>query len=226
MFKALSTLLKRPVSLPAQWQNRSLNNAPLLALDLELTSLNTKTAKITSIAWVQGSHQQIELASCFYNVVRASGDLAQSPVIHGLTAKDLLQGAHVEEVIAALSVFLKTHIWVLHNAALDMTVLGRVAMLLKIKETQIISIDTMQLELYLLNKQGFNIQQDSVMLGNCRRRYALPSAPNHNALDDALATLQLCYAQLYVIDKTSTISLRDLLHTGAVQTHTVGITPR
>lgn len=222
MASLFSKLFKRQPGLPQKWKIMPIKDTPLLSIDLELTALDTDVAKITSIGWVQGKNQSVDLHSSFYSVIRASGDLQQSPVIHGLTAKDLLQGEHVKDVVAQLQNFASSHVWLLHNAALDMQVLDRVAKSLAIPETEICTIDTMLLELYFLNKTQDLVKQDAVTLENCRIRYGLPAAPNHNALDDALATLSLSFAQCYQFDKQLNAPLADLMHTKAIKIYTIG----
>lgn len=222
MASFFSKLFKRASTLPDKWKMISIKDTPLLSIDLELTGLDTNIAKITSIGWVNGAHQSVDLSSAFYSVIRASGDLQQSPVIHGLTARDLQKGEHIKTVIGQLQAFASSHVWVLHNACLDMQVLDRVAKSLGLPETQITTIDTMLLELYFLNKTQDMVQQGAVTLEHCRHRYGLPAAPNHNALDDALATLSLAFAQLYKFDKQTHAPLSDLAHTKAIRVYTIG----
>lgn len=222
MASFFSALFKRAPTLPDKWKMISIKDTPLLSIDLELTSLDTNIAKITSIGWVSGTHQSIDLSSAFYTVVRASGDLQQSPVIHGLTARDLLKGEHIKTVIGQLQAFASSHVWVLHNASLDMQVLDRVAKKLGIPETQITTIDTMLLELYFLSKTQDMVKQGAVTLEQCRQRYGFPEAPNHNALDDAVATLALAFAQWYQFDKHSSAPLSDLAHTKTIKVYTIG----
>ena len=217
-----SKLLGSNPVVPEKWKACSLNNAPFLSIDLELTSLDTQVAKITSIAWLQGKSQQVDLSSTFYKVIRASGDLAQSPVIHGLTAKDLAQGEHIASAVDELKNLAQSHIWVLHNASLDMQVIARVADSLSLPQTQITTLDTMLLEMYFLNKTQDMVKQDALTLERCRQRHELPTAPNHNALDDALATLTLAFSQLYQLDKSNSVSIRDLLQTKAFKVFTIG----
>ncbi|MFQ3208060.1 MAG: DNA polymerase-3 subunit epsilon [Glaciecola sp.] len=219
-----SKLFKRQLTLPEKWKLMRIKDTPLLSIDLELTSLDTTVAKITSIGWVRGENQSIDLSSAFYTVIRASGDLKQSPVIHGLTARDLLKGEHVKSVIGQLQAFASSHVWVLHNASLDMQVLDKVANNLKIPEFKITTVDTMLLELYFLSKTQDMLKQDAVTLQSCRHRHGLPEAPNHNALDDALATLGLGFAQWYQFDKQSSALLSDLLHTKSVKVYSIGKT--
>ncbi len=213
---------KRHPKIPEKWRSVAIKDTPILAIDLELTALDTNIAKITSIAWITGKATSIDLNTAYYKIIRASGDLQQSPIIHGLTAKDLAQGEHIKTAVDLLTEYASSHIWVLHNASLDMRVLNRVAVKLGLPEIQIVTFDTMLIELYFLNKTQDLVKQNSLTLENCRQRYGLPHAPNHNALDDALATLSLAFAQWYQFDKKGDAGLSDFLHTKALKVYTIG----
>ena len=97
-------------ALPESRKHQMLRDVPLLAVDLELTSLDPQKAKITSIGWTEGKAGSIDLSNCYYAVVRASGDLEQSPVIHGLTADEIAQGAHIKEALEQLIPYAQTHV--------------------------------------------------------------------------------------------------------------------
>merc|ERR1712000_522807 len=164
---------------------------PLLAVDLELTSLDVREAQITSAGWVEGRGSHIDISRCFYSVVRTRADLAQSPVIHGLTGADIAQGAHIKEVLEQLVGYAGTHLWVCHNANLDLSVVQ----------------DTLKLAVYQLKKHHEVLPPNSATLTVCRQRLGLPAAPAHNALDDAMATLQLWFAQNQVLNGGKVVSV-------------------
>lgn len=195
---------------------------PLLSLDLELTDLNTDIAKITSIGWVLGKMFDVDLSSAYYQVTRARGDLNQSPVIHGLCAKEIARGTHVSESVSRLKEYAESHVWVMHNASLDMRVLNRVWTLLEYEPVSVTTIDTMLLQVYALQKSTGYVPQGEVRLAASRHYYGLADAPEHNALDDALATLTLLYAQFHQLDKNGLMSLKKLAHTRAIKTFTLG----
>lgn len=195
---------------------------PFLSLDLELTSLDTNIARITSIGWLTGRNYEVDLGSAHYDVVRAKGDLQQSPVIHGLTARDIIKGSHIRERLQILESYIDSHVWVLHNAALDMRVLNRLWKELALKQTIITTVDTMLLEVYVCEKAHGLVPNGAVVLDNARKRYGLPATPLHNALDDALATLTLLFAQLYSLNKKGNFTLMDLAGTRAVNTYCLG----
>lgn len=221
-WQKLSELLSPSSSLPEQWRRTELRQLPILAVDLELTSLDTQKAKVTSIGWVEGNAGNINLASCYYKVIRAKGDLAQSPVIHGLTAGDLSQGAHIKEALELLKPYANSHIWLFHNAALDVAVLKRVTRYCDVPLNNIVTLDTLRLAVYQLEKEHQVVPQNSASLTACRERLGLPEAPAHNALDDAMATLQLWYAQIHDLVGNGSSVLADLLHTRALSVVNMG----
>lgn len=205
-----------------QFKDCKYSDLPLIAIDLELTDLNVEVAKVTSIGWICGNMFEVDLGSAHYDVVRAAGDLHQSPVIHGLCAKDIAKGTHIKEHIMALVKFVKTHVWVFHNATLDVRMLSRLWKLLALEPVTISTIDTMLLQVYVQEKSKGFVPSGQVTLANARSHYDLIVAPEHNSLDDALATLTLLYAQLYQLDKSTNASLKQLSHTRAIKTYRLG----
>jgi DNA polymerase-3 subunit epsilon len=218
----INTLLRRQPPIAEQFKSISYDALPMLAIDVELTDLNTDLAKVTSIAWVQGLGFEIDLSSAYYQIVRASGDLNQSPVVHGLVAKDIAQGQHIREQLAQLQHYASSHVWVFHNASLDILVLSRLWALLDLEPVTITTIDTMLLEVYKMEKKHGFVPNGEATLGQARAHYELAAVPAHNALDDALATLTLLFAQIYSLNKTGKISLSNLSHTQAVRAFTLG----
>ncbi len=219
----LRTLLGIRQPLPAAYRQMPLAQVKWLALDLELTGLDVKTAEITSIGWVIGGQGDIQLADSFYQIVKTDGNLAQSPVIHGLTHEQLALGKPLETALEALAPLANIHVWVLHNASLDLGVLDRVLRIKGEGWPPLVALDTLKLAVYQLRKQHEVLPPNSATLAVCRQRLGLPYAPAHNALDDALATLQLWYAQQRQLGIKPQQMLSELLHTGALSVIQLGI---
>ncbi|WP_394224393.1 exonuclease domain-containing protein [Alteromonas gracilis] len=192
------------------------------AVDLELTSLDPAATQITSIGYVNGLGGRINLSSCGYHVINTSADLGQSPVIHGLTLDLLQQGEGLAEALQLLMPQLDKQILVFHNAKLDLLALDNAFKQCALPEIEVIYIDTLQLALHQLKKQHQVLPSQSATLTVCRQRLGLPVFPEHNALDDALATLQLFYAQLNEFGVTQEDSLEVLMHTHAVGRYRLG----
>ncbi|RDV24084.1 3'-5' exonuclease [Alteromonas aestuariivivens] len=209
-------------TLPDAWQQQRLFEAPLLAIDLELTSLNPEQSKITSIGWLEGQNGSINLESAYYRVVRVKGDLQQSPVIHGLTPEHTELGEHVRDSLNALSQFARSHIWVFHNASLDVRVLNRAFAANNLQVEQVVTLDTLKLAMYQLKKTHELLPSNSMTLANCRQRMGLPAVPAHNALDDAMATLQLWFAQFHQLAGRNSITIDAILHTRCINVVNLG----
>lgn len=222
MLEFISKVLwgKHPIA--EQFKHCKYADLPILSIDLELTNLDVEQAKVTSIGWVGGKMFDVDLSSAHYDVVRARGDLNQSPVIHGLCAKDIANGSHIREHILALQKYANSHVWVFHNATLDMRMLSRLWRLLDLAPIAITTIDTMLLQVYVMEKTHGFVPSGEVTLANSRAFYELAKAPEHNALDDALATLTLLYAQFHQLDKSTNASLQELSHTRAIKVFRLG----
>lgn len=203
-------------SVAAQFLEADLANVPFLAIDLELTSLEANNAEITSIGWIAGCNGKIDLDSAFYCVVDTQQPLGQSPVIHGLTPDVLREGRTVEEAVDYLYDKLSANLLVFHNAPLDLAVLNKVITRLGKPRVNIGFVDTLQMAVYQLKKRHSILPDGSVTLAACRQRLLLPDAPAHNALDDALATLQLWYAQVHELGASGNTCLKTLRHTRAI----------
>ena len=204
-------------------RDKMLGDTPLASVDLELTSLDPVTTQITSISYVSGSAGKITLSSSGYHVINTSADLGQSPVIHGLTLDILQQGEGLADAINSLLPLLKTHVLIFHNARLDLMALDSAFKRCGLPQMEVLYIDTLQLALYQLNKQHQVLPSNSATLTVCRQRLDLPAFPEHNALDDALATMQLFYAQLNELGITLENSLESLAHTNAVGSFKLGV---
>ena len=204
-------------------RDKTLGDIPLASVDLELTSLDPVTTQITSIGYVSGSAGKITLSSSGYHVINTSADLGQSPVIHGLTLDILQQGEGLADAINSLLPLLKTHVLIFHNARLDLMALDSAFKRCGLPQMEVLYIDTLQLALYQLNKQHQVLPSNSATLTVCRQRLDLPAFPEHNALDDALATMQLFYAQLNELGITLENSLESLAHTNAVGSFKLGV---
>ncbi|MCC2616377.1 3'-5' exonuclease [Aestuariibacter halophilus] len=202
--------------LPEHWQGVPVWSLPLLAVDLELTSLDLTTSRILSVGWVAAEHRRIQLSSCYYQVTRTKANLNQSPVVHGLTEETIVQGQGVKDSLQRLAELARTHVLVFHNHQLDWGVIQRAASKLKVVFPDVVCVDTLLLAKYQLDKQQRPPAPNALTLAGCRQRLGLPPAPAHNALDDALATLELCLAQWHEMGLNAKDPLEHVRHTGAI----------
>ena len=185
-----------------------------LAVDLELTGLEIEKDDIVSVGWLQGQRFVLQLDTCHHAYVKTEAKLNQSPIIHGITDRDLQQGDALQRQLALLRGFAQSHVWVFHHHVLDWGVLKRRYRQLDMIINPPLMLDTLLLERYLTSKGGAYLQR--VDLASSRQRHKLPVAPAHNALDDACATLELLYAQLAELGVSGHDALKSLRHTGAL----------
>jgi len=208
--------------LPKHIAKTPIAQMPILAIDLEFNSLDIPRSKILSIGWVAGTNNQVDMSSAYYKVVRANVDLEQSPVIHGLIQDDIDKGSHIRDAFQALEVLAKTHICLFHNSAKDLALLHKVAKDLSMYLPQVVTLDTLKIAVYELTKQHKVLPPNQATLTVCRDKLNLPPAPAHNALDDALATLTLWFAQVNRLDPKNTLLISDLVRTGALGVISIG----
>lgn len=208
--------------IPSHFRQKTVHELQYLSIDLELTDLKTEVAEITSIGWVSTTGFSFNMADAFYSIVNYAGDLKQSPAIHGLVAKNLAFGNELSEVLERLIDFTQTHVWIVHNSALDIPVIRRHWQALEFPSCRITVIDTMQIALYLQLKDQHYHQQANVTLEHCCQKMGLPDGDMHDALADATAALLLWYAQITHWDQPGELRLNDLRHTGAIKTFTLG----
>lgn len=201
--------------LPSEWHQMPIGHLPLLAVDLELTSLE-RDADIVSFGWVSAEQQKIQLGTARHAVVKTEADLQQSPTIHGITNQDIVQGNELEPILRKLLSFTNTHIWVFHNALLDTNALKNACQKLDIEFPEFTFIDTLQLERYLLLKRQHPIGPKDLSLVNCRKRYGLGEINAHNALSDAMATMELVLIQLSQFSPTGSEPLNHLIRSEAI----------
>jgi DNA polymerase-3 subunit epsilon len=204
--------------IPEQWKTLPIAQLPLVSLDLELTSLDATESHITSCGWVEGRNNHCDIHSAHHFVLRTQKSLCQSPTIHGLTHEQVCQGHKLSKIFDEILPLLENKICVFHHAALDIAALKQACTNLNKEWPPCLVIDTLLLSKYCLNKKQQVIKHDDLTLDVCRKRLGLGEINLHNALDDAMATLELFYAfqhEMKIKDKP----LKSLLHTGAVKNY-------
>lgn len=216
-FRSWKSLWKsrKPLSPPGNLFKQVIANINWLAIDLELTGLDTRHDEIVSVGWLQGKGMSVQLNTCHHAFVSTEASLNQSPVIHGITQNELQQAEGLAPQLQGLAVFDASHVWVFHCHNLDWGILSRKYRELQIQCPKPFIVDTLLLERYITSKGGG--ENCAVDLSSCRQRYGLVDAPAHNALDDAGATLELLFAQLSHLGIRRQDCLKSIKHTGAIR---------
>jgi DNA polymerase-3 subunit epsilon len=185
-----------------------------LAVDIETTSLSADEGEIVSIGWVPMINGSIALSHARHIVVGIRREVGQSAVFHHISDEQLMDGMTATEMFEQFILAANKRVLVFHNAQIDMAFLNKLARRLYGAPIAAPIVDTMQWEKTKIIKRYHHIPTDTLRLHACRRRYNLPDYPLHNALSDALATLELLQAQIAHHGNES--KLREIMSKGSL----------
>lgn len=192
----------------------TLKEAPLLALDLEMTGLDPKKDQIISIGLIPIINGQIKLNKGQHKLIKIAGSVGQSATIHGLVDADLKQALPLNEALQWLIKEATGSVLVAHHAPLDLSFIEHA--LLNTNEEQykkctLFAIDTLKIEHQRLLRKQAMIKEGELRLASCRSRYNLPEYDAHNALVDALSCAELLLAQISRMGRKEQLKVSDLL---------------
>lgn len=177
-----------------------------LALDLELTSLDSNDGEILSVGYVPIKSGFICPGEGRHILIRDHSGVGESAVIHGIRDCDTDAGETLESALAQLHEARQNRILLLHHASLDFAFLANYQEEYK----TLLAADTLQMEYQRRMRQGQAVA-NSLRLNQCRERYNLPNYKAHNALTDALATAELFLAQMAYMGGEGGMSLKEIL---------------
>lgn len=181
-----------------------LDQAPLLALDVETTGLDSRRDSIVSLGLVPFDLRRIRCRDARYWVVKPAGELSsQSVTFHHITHSDISDAPGLDTVLEQLLTAMAGKIMVVHYRPIERGFLDQAMRHLLGEGLHFPVIDTMQLEarLHPRKRQAGWLRQllgkpsVSIRLADSRLRYGLPLYQAHHALTDALATAELLQAQ-------------------------------
>lgn len=181
-----------------------IEEAPMMALDLETTGLDPRRSEIVSIGMVPFSLSRIRVAERRYWLVRPSRSLdARSVTFHRITDTDLEGAPPIEEVLADILGAMAGYLPVVHYRHIERAFLDAATRKAWQEPLSFPVIDTMSLEARI-HRQSWLARlrrwsgraPRSIRLHDSRTRYGLPHYHGHHALNDALATAELLQAQV------------------------------
>ena len=149
-----------------------LEQAPLLALDVETTGLDSRRDSIVSLGLVPFDLRRIRCREARYWVVKPACELSgQSVTFHHITHSDIQSAPRLDAVLDELLTAMAGKIMVVHYRPIERGFLDQAV------------------------RQLLDQQAVSIRLADSRLRYGLPPYQAHHALTDALATAELLQAQ-------------------------------
>ncbi|MCH1924989.1 exonuclease domain-containing protein [Shewanella sp. C32] len=177
-------------------QQSSLEHVPLVALDLEMTGLNAQHDQIISVGLIPIERGRLLLAKAQHRLVCIDGSVGQSATIHGIVDQQLQASTLTQqEMLIWLLQMTYGKLMIFHHGMLDIAFLSRLSQQVYQRPLHVPVIDTLQIEQRRLMRDRHVIEQGSLRLHACRKRYHLPLYAAHNALIDATACGELFLAQ-------------------------------
>ncbi|MGL5397544.1 MAG: exonuclease domain-containing protein [Shewanella sp.] len=199
-YQSLIPLIDQPIS-----------QAPLIAMDLEMTGLDPFKDQILSIGLVPIENGAIPLSHAQQKLVQIRGSVGQSAIIHGILDNHLTQAVSIEEAMAWFMEQTRGRVLVAHHSPLDCRFLQQDILAIYHQAVLLPAIDTLVLEKQRLLREHSVLKDGCLRLGACRERYGLPIYGAHSALTDALACAELLLAQVAAMGGGADISVGDLL---------------
>ena len=185
---------KRSTTPARPWTDRT-----LWVLDLELSSLDARTGHVLSAGWVCIEQGQVRLAQAGHCLFRQSAlmgdDVSASAHLHHITDQQREHGVDLGDWLTDRLARHADDLWVCHHAPLDIAFLKEQCRRFNLDWPEPTVLDTLRFEKKRLPREIPGSYRD-LNLNACRRRYGLPAYRAHHAFSDALATAELCLAQI------------------------------
>lgn len=180
----------------------ALTDAPLLALDLEMTGLDAEGDRIVSIGWAPIDRGRLRPGAGDHVLVRADGEdraddgVGDSAVIHGIRDCDRAPGPSLVEALERLFEALAGRVPLVHHAELDHAFVDRACRRVRGHGWPTPMLDTLAWERRLRQRRGDEAETGALTLDALRRQYGLPRRQAHNALADAISCGELALAMM------------------------------
>jgi DNA polymerase-3 subunit epsilon len=172
----------------------TLDNTPVISVDLELTGLDARQNQIIAIGWTQVNHGRISLGANRHITINAQQTVGKSAAIHELTDTEVAGGVPLSTGLQNLFEAAAGRVWLFHHASLDVAFLRQACRDWAGVMPPFAVLDTLHMELAIRKRRDQPIKQGELKLSALRSRYNLPRYTAHNALIDACATAELMLA--------------------------------
>lgn len=191
--------------------NQRFIDAPLMAIDLEMTGLDPKNDQVISIGLVPIVKGEIPLAKAQHLMIAISGSVGHSATVHGIVDHQLHTALTLPEAMSWFLSQTEGHILIAHHAPLDIQFIQQQLVRCFGHSIPLVFIDTLAIEKKRRLQQQDILQQGSLRLGASRARYHLPVYSAHNALVDALSCAELLLAQVAAMGDVKKLTVKKLI---------------
>lgn len=206
--KCRHAALKTYIEACAELTVDTLDDTPVISVDLELTGLDARENQIIAMGWTQIDHGRIHFGSNRHVLINADQSVGDSAAIHELMDHEIAKGVPLEKGLQMLFKAAHGRIWLFHHAGLDVAFLQQACLSWAGVAPPFAMLDTMQMELQIRKRRDTPIAYGDLQLGKLRSSYNLPRYTAHNALIDACATAELMLAQASSLDPSGSLRLK------------------
>lgn len=191
--------------------DKTLFDAKLMAIDLEMTGLDPLQDQIISIGLVPIIQGQLPLSQAKHLMISIDGSVGQSAVVHGIVDNQLQGALPLDLAMRWLLKETQGHILVAHHAPMDLAFIEHNLQKVFGQKVLLPFIDTLGIEKSRYLRQHGQLVEGCVRLGQSRERYHLPVYAGHNALIDAIACAELFLAQVSALGGLKQIKCYELM---------------
>lgn len=210
--KAPEGPLKDYLSVPLPAMTCPISEVPLLALDFETTGLNPKVDHILSAGYLTVEQDEIILGSSHHAIIDTEGALKEeNVVIHQITDDKKASGQSLEQTVSDLLDALSGKVMLVHFADIERRFLNDACMRLYGIAPIYPIIDTFMLAKRRLDMKSAGYDPSELRLSKLRQSAKLPRYSAHNALTDAIATAELLFAEIAMMNLKSSPPLKNLI---------------
>lgn len=190
--------LKRYLSTPFAVKSLSLQQQPILSLDFETTGLNANSDQLLSIGFVELKQGQIDLSSCYHQVIKTKGQLSKNNVVvHQITDFEKDRGSELKQALDCLLTAMTGKVLLVHFSQIERQFLQQACFDLYGIRPPLLMIDTLAISKRRFDMSDVGYDPSKLRLSNLRQSYGLPNFRAHNALNDAIATAELLLAEVH-----------------------------
>lgn len=188
--------LRDYLSAPFQAPATLLEDARLLALDIETTGLDPATDHLLSVGFVPVDGHAVVLGGARQFVVAADGEVGESATVHGITDDVVAQGIPIGDVIGEVLRALAGRVLLAHFSRVETDFLSAACRRLYGADLPCQVVDTLELQDKVV-RTPYTVEPltGQLRLWAARERFGLPRYRAHEALTDALACAELYLAQ-------------------------------
>lgn len=204
--------LKEYLSVPFPDKRTQIKALDVLSLDFETTGLDPINDQLLSIGFVNLHQGQIELSSCFHQVIKTKGKLNKANVaVHQITDFEKDRGAELKAGVDTLLTAMTGKVLLVHFAQIERHFLQQACLEIYGVKPPLMMIDTLAIAKRRFDMSDAGYDPSRLRLSNLRDEHQLPGFYAHNALNDAIATGELLLAELCQHHKGLETRLTDLM---------------